>query len=94
MNLDFETLRLLAWALLVLSIIAYGLCEGISLGTTALISFISRHDNERQLLIASIAPSLAAGVCGRVCLYATVDFIDHFRLAGETAGLDFQKCRR
>ena len=57
MNLDFETLRLLAWALLILSLIGYGLCEGISLGTMALLTFVSRHDPERQLLIASIAPT-------------------------------------
>jgi cytochrome bd-type quinol oxidase subunit 2 len=36
MNLDYEVLRLIAWALLVLALVGYALNEGISLGTSML----------------------------------------------------------
>ena len=55
MNLDYEVLRLIAWALLVLALVGYALNEGISLGTSMLLPLISQSDKERQLIIASIA---------------------------------------
>ena len=57
MNLDYEALRLLAWGLLVLALIAYSICEGINLGTLLLLPLIADSDKERQLILASISPT-------------------------------------
>ena len=57
MTPDYESLRLLGWALLVFSLIGFAITEGIGLGAGALLTLVSRQAAERRLLIASIAPT-------------------------------------
>lgn len=57
MNLDYETLKLLCWALLVLAVIGFMVCDGITLGIAMLLPLIGKTEADRQNLIASIAPT-------------------------------------
>lgn len=57
MNFDYETLRLLCWALLVLAVIGFMVCDGLVLGISMLLPLIGKTDADRQTLIASIAPT-------------------------------------
>lgn len=58
MNLDYESLRILAWGILLFALIGFALTEGISLGTCALMTQVSRNNNERSILVATVAPGL------------------------------------
>ncbi len=56
MLLDYETLRIIWWALLGVLLIGFALFDGFDLGVAALIPFVGRDDGERRLLINAVGP--------------------------------------
>ena len=52
--LDYETLRIIWWALLGVLLIGFALTDGFDLGTAALLPFIGRTDEERRMVINTI----------------------------------------
>ncbi|WP_157218070.1 cytochrome d ubiquinol oxidase subunit II [Flavisphingomonas formosensis] len=52
--IDYETLRLIWWALLGVLLIGFALTDGFDLGVAALLPFVARSDEERRLVINSI----------------------------------------
>ncbi|MGV8951756.1 MAG: cytochrome d ubiquinol oxidase subunit II [Cypionkella sp.] len=54
--ISYEALRLIWWGLIGLLLIAFALTDGFDLGTGALLPFVARTDEERRLVIATIAP--------------------------------------
>lgn len=57
MNFDYETLRLICWALLVLAVTGFAVCDGVVLGVSMLLPLVGKTDAERQTLLARIAPT-------------------------------------
>ncbi|QIZ77100.1 cytochrome d ubiquinol oxidase subunit II [Ferrimonas lipolytica] len=53
---DYETLRLIWWALIVVLMIGFAVTDGFDMGVGALLPFIGKTDNERRVMINSIAP--------------------------------------
>src|SRR6185312_1364756 len=49
--LDYETLRVIWWALLGVLLIGFGIMGGMDLGVGALLPFVARTDEERRLLL-------------------------------------------
>ena len=45
--LDYETLRILWWALLGILLIGFALADGFDLGVATLLPFVARTDEER-----------------------------------------------
>lgn len=56
MLLDYETLRVIWWALLGILLIGFAIFDGFDLGVAALIPFVGRDDGERRLLINAVGP--------------------------------------
>ncbi len=56
MLLDYETLRVIWWALLGILLIGFAVLDGFDLGVAALIPFAGRNDGERRLLINAVGP--------------------------------------
>ncbi|QJU59105.1 cytochrome d ubiquinol oxidase subunit II [Sphingomonas sp. AP4-R1] len=54
---DYETLRLIWWALLGVLLIGFALTDGFDLGVAALLPFVARSDVERRMVINSIGPT-------------------------------------
>lgn len=54
--LDYETLRLIWWALLGLLLIGFAVMDGFDLGTAALLPFVGRTDLERRIVINTVGP--------------------------------------
>ncbi|MDR6511103.1 cytochrome d ubiquinol oxidase subunit II [Novosphingobium capsulatum] len=54
--LDYETLRVIWWALLGVLLIGFALTDGYDLGVAALLPFVGRNDAERRLVINAVAP--------------------------------------
>ena len=54
--LDYETLRLIWWALLGILLIGFAVMDGFDLGTAALLPFVARTDLERRVAINSVGP--------------------------------------
>lgn len=54
---DYETLRVIWWALLGTLLIGFALTDGFDLGTAALLPFVARTDTERRMVINSIGPT-------------------------------------
>src|SRR5476649_523346 len=54
--LDYESLRLIWWALLGVLLIGFAVMDGFDLGTAALLPFVGRTDMERRVVINSIGP--------------------------------------
>ncbi|MFA5989462.1 MAG: cytochrome d ubiquinol oxidase subunit II [Sphingomonas sp.] len=52
--LDYETLRIIWWALLGVLLIGFALTDGFDLGAAALLPFVGRNDEERRMVINSI----------------------------------------
>jgi cytochrome d ubiquinol oxidase subunit II len=52
--IDYETLRLIWWALMGILLIGFALTDGFDLGVAALLPFIARTDEERRLVINSV----------------------------------------
>ncbi|MBU3992696.1 MAG: cytochrome d ubiquinol oxidase subunit II [Alphaproteobacteria bacterium] len=53
--LDYETLRVIWWALMGVLLIGFALTDGYDLGVTTLLPFVGRTDEERRLVINSVA---------------------------------------
>lgn len=54
--LDYETLRLIWWALLGILLIGFAVMDGFDMGTAILLPFVAKGDNERRIVINTIAP--------------------------------------
>lgn len=54
--LDYETLRLLWWALLGTLLIGFAVTDGFDLGAAMLLPFVARTDTERRIVINAIGP--------------------------------------
>ncbi|WP_330083473.1 cytochrome d ubiquinol oxidase subunit II [Methylocystis iwaonis] len=54
--IDYDTLRVIWWALLGLLLIGFAVFDGFDLGTAILLPFLGRSDMERRILINSIGP--------------------------------------
>jgi len=52
--IDYETLRLIWWALMGILLIGFALTDGFDLGVAALLPFVARTDAERRMVINSI----------------------------------------
>ena len=55
--LDYETLRLIWWALLGVLRIGFAIMGGMDLGVGALLPFVARTDDERRVLVNLIGPT-------------------------------------
>lgn len=54
--LDYESLRVIWWALLGVLFIAFAVMDGFDLGTGILLPFVARRDGERRMVINAIGP--------------------------------------
>jgi cytochrome d ubiquinol oxidase subunit II len=54
--IDYDTLRVIWWALLGILLIGFAIFDGFDLGTAILLPFVGRNDIERRLLINSVGP--------------------------------------
>ena len=54
--MDYETLRLLWWALLGILLIGFAVMDGFDLGTAALLPFVAKTDLERRIAINTVGP--------------------------------------
>ncbi|MDJ0450106.1 cytochrome d ubiquinol oxidase subunit II [Methylocystis sp. JR02] len=54
--IDYDTLRVIWWALLGILLIGFAVFDGFDLGTAILLPFLGRSDMERRILINSIGP--------------------------------------
>ncbi len=54
--LDYDTLRVVWWALLGALLVGFAVFDGFDLGTAILLPFLGRTDRERRILINSIGP--------------------------------------
>ncbi len=55
--MDYETLRLIWWALLGILLIGFAVMDGFDLGTAALLPFVAKTDLERRVVINSVGPT-------------------------------------
>ncbi|MFY7837387.1 MAG: cytochrome d ubiquinol oxidase subunit II [Novosphingobium sp.] len=53
--LDYETLRIIWWALMGVLLIGFALTDGYDLGVATLLPFVAKDDAERRLVINSVA---------------------------------------
>jgi cytochrome d ubiquinol oxidase subunit II len=56
MLFDYETLRVIWWILIGALLIGFAIADGMDLGVGNLLPFLGKRDEERQQIIASIAP--------------------------------------
>jgi len=54
--IDYETLRLIAWAVIGLLLIGFAITDGFDMGVTALLPIIGKTENDRRIMINSVAP--------------------------------------
>jgi cytochrome bd ubiquinol oxidase subunit II len=54
--LDYESLRLIWWALLGILLIGFAVMDGFDLGTAVLLPFVGRTDVERRVAINTVGP--------------------------------------
>ena len=52
--LDYETLRIIWWALMGVLLIGFALTDGFDLGVAALLPFVARDDAERRMVINTV----------------------------------------
>ncbi len=53
---DYETLRLIWWALLGILLIGFAVMDGFDLGAAILLPFVARTDAERRVVINTVGP--------------------------------------
>lgn len=70
MTLDYETLRLLSWGLLGLTLLGVALCEGLTLGLTALLPALEPSLTSRQTLIKCLTPTSLGNLAWLVAFIA------------------------
>lgn len=56
MLLDYDTLRVIWWALLGVLLVAFAVTDGFDLGTGTLLPFVARTDLERRVVINTVGP--------------------------------------
>ncbi len=56
MPIDYDTLRVIWWALLAVLLIAFAVMDGFDLGVAALLPMIGRTDDDRRVMINSVGP--------------------------------------
>lgn len=56
MLLDYDTLRVVWWALLGVLLVAFAVTDGFDLGTGTLLPFVARTDLERRVVINTVGP--------------------------------------
>ncbi len=54
--MDYQTLRLIWWALLGILLIGFAVMDGFDLGTGILLPFVARNDGERRVAINAVGP--------------------------------------
>ncbi|MEM8958462.1 MAG: cytochrome d ubiquinol oxidase subunit II [Pseudomonadota bacterium] len=54
--IDYQTLRVIWWALLGLLLIGFALTDGFDMGVGALLPFVARTDTERRVAINTVGP--------------------------------------
>jgi cytochrome bd ubiquinol oxidase subunit II len=54
--IDYEILRLIAWAVIGLLLIGFAITDGFDMGVTALLPIIGKTENDRRIMINSVAP--------------------------------------
>jgi cytochrome d ubiquinol oxidase subunit II len=54
--MDYETLRLIWWALLGILLIGFAMMDGFDLGTAILLPFVGKSDIERRVVINTVGP--------------------------------------
>lgn len=54
--MNYETLRLIWWALLGILLIGFAVMDGFDLGTAILLPFVARSDSERRVAINAVGP--------------------------------------
>ncbi len=54
--MDYETLRIIWWALLGILLIGLAIMDGFDLGTAILLPFVGRNDLERRVVINTVGP--------------------------------------
>ncbi|WP_413993410.1 cytochrome d ubiquinol oxidase subunit II [Labrys okinawensis] len=54
--LDYETLRLIWWALLGILLIGFAIMDGFDLGAAMLLPFVGKTDEERRVVINTVGP--------------------------------------
>jgi cytochrome bd ubiquinol oxidase subunit II len=54
--MDYETLRLIWWALLGILLIGFAVMDGFDLGTAILLPFVGKTDIERRVVINTVGP--------------------------------------
>jgi cytochrome d ubiquinol oxidase subunit II len=55
--IDYPTLRLIWWGLMGVLLIGFALTDGFDLGVTALLPFVARGDEERRMVVNTVAPT-------------------------------------
>src|ERR1700679_2836699 len=53
---DYETLRVLWWALLGILLIGFAVMDGFDLGVAALLPIVGRSEGERRVIINTVGP--------------------------------------
>jgi cytochrome d ubiquinol oxidase subunit II len=56
MPIDYETLRLIWWALLGVLLVGFAVMDGFDLGVAMLHPFIARTESQRRVLLDTIGP--------------------------------------
>ncbi|MGD0962256.1 MAG: cytochrome d ubiquinol oxidase subunit II [Methylomonas sp.] len=62
MNWDYDTLRLIFWACMVVCVLGFALCEGLSLGIGMVQSLAGITIENRRIINRSIAPAALSGL--------------------------------
>ncbi|MBI1196994.1 MAG: cytochrome d ubiquinol oxidase subunit II [Phenylobacterium sp.] len=55
--LDYPTLRVIWWGLMGVLLIGFAITDGFDLGVASLLPFVARDDDERRMVINTIAPT-------------------------------------
>lgn len=56
MLFDYETLKLIWWALIGVLLIGFAIADGMDLGVGVLLPFLGKNDEERRVIINSVGP--------------------------------------
>lgn len=56
MALDYETLKLIWWALVGILLIGFAITDGMDMGVGTLLPFLGKTDSERRVVINAVAP--------------------------------------
>jgi cytochrome bd ubiquinol oxidase subunit II len=57
MTLDYETLRVIWWALLGVLLIGFAIMDGFDMGVAIMLPWVAKTDEERRILINAIGPT-------------------------------------